>query len=126
MHEKLGQGAPSSVVGRYRLKTAPIASNGPRHNITNWGVNLGGIRIRICYAVAMTKPALERIARALCSHDGHPENIKFEGEPMWRSYLPAARAALMAIREPTERIPAATDGGWKAMVDAALEEGPAI
>ena len=45
---------------------------------------------------------------------------------MWRSYLPAARAALMAIREPTERIRAATDGGWKAMVDAALEEGPAI
>lgn len=55
----------------------------------------------------MTKPALERIARALCSHDGHPENIRFEGQPMWRSYLPPARAALAAISLPDEAMVAA-------------------
>jgi len=40
--------------------------------------------------------ALEAAARALCRYDGHPENIKFEGKPMWRSYLPPAAEALMA------------------------------
>lgn len=29
----------------------------------------------------------ERAARALCRRDGHPENTKFEGKPMWQSYL---------------------------------------
>jgi len=33
------------------------------------------------------KPALERAARALCRHEGHPENIQFEGRPMWESYM---------------------------------------
>jgi hypothetical protein len=36
----------------------------------------------------------ERICRALCSADNNPENITFEGKPMWQSYLDAARAAL--------------------------------
>lgn len=43
------------------------------------------------------KPARELAARALCRHDGHPENAKFEGRPMWESYLPAADAVLKAI-----------------------------
>jgi hypothetical protein len=45
----------------------------------------------------MPKPALERAARALCRQDGHPENIAFEGEPMWRSYRDAAQAVLDAV-----------------------------
>src|SRR3546814_1833508 len=47
------------------------------------------------------KPALERIARTLCSRAGHPENIQFEGKPMWQSFLADAHAALVAIREPS-------------------------
>lgn len=76
----------------------------------------------------MTRPALERIARALCSHDGHPENIRFEGESMWRSYLPAASAVLEAIQLPDEAmVIAAADCDsdaiveiYGAMIDAAL------
>ena len=50
-------------------------------------------------------PARELAARALCRHDGHPEDIAFEGKRMWESYLPAADAVLEAIgwREPEER-----------------------
>lgn len=52
------------------------------------------------------KPALERAARALCRHDGHPENTKFEGRPMWESYIPAAQAVLDALGvEPDEAPP---------------------
>jgi len=40
--------------------------------------------------------AIEAAARALCRLDGHPENIRFEGNPMWQSYLPAAKAAIEA------------------------------
>jgi hypothetical protein len=40
--------------------------------------------------------AFEAAARALCRLDGHPENIRFEGRPMWQSYLPAARVAIEA------------------------------
>lgn len=40
--------------------------------------------------------ALEAAARALCRLDGHPENIKFEGMPMWRSYLKEAKTAVEA------------------------------
>lgn len=47
------------------------------------------------------KSAIERVARALCSADGHPENIQFEGKPMWQSYLPNARKAIEAMREPS-------------------------
>lgn len=43
------------------------------------------------------KPARELAARALCRHDGHAEDIKFEGKRMWESYLPAADAVLEAI-----------------------------
>lgn len=50
------------------------------------------------------KSVLERIARALCSLDGLPENTQFEGRPMWESFLPQARAALDAIRTPTEEM----------------------
>lgn len=40
--------------------------------------------------------AIEAAARPLCRSDGNPENTKFEGQPMWQSYLPAAKAAVEA------------------------------
>ncbi len=51
------------------------------------------------YPVTAKSP-LERAARALCSFDGNGQNIKFEGKPMWQSYLPQARATLEAIKDP--------------------------
>lgn len=45
------------------------------------------------------KEPRELAARALCRFDGHPEDIKFEGRPMWESYLPQADAVLEAIRD---------------------------
>lgn len=47
----------------------------------------------------MAKEPRELAARALCRFDGHPEDIKFEGRPMWESYLPQADAVLQAINE---------------------------
>lgn len=40
--------------------------------------------------------AVEAAARALCRIDGHPENTRFEGKPMWQSYMPEAEAAVRA------------------------------
>lgn len=39
----------------------------------------------------------EIVARALCRHDGNPENTMFEGLPMWMSYLDQADAVLRAL-----------------------------
>lgn len=79
---------------------------------------------------------IERAARALCSLDGQPENIKMDGKPMWQDYLPEVRAALQAIREPSDAMhaavadearrvsqPISTQHAWEAMIDAALAEG---
>lgn len=44
----------------------------------------------------------EVVARALCRFDGHPENIKMDGRPMWESYLDQADAVLRALDEDTE------------------------
>jgi hypothetical protein len=38
----------------------------------------------------------ERIARALSRLQGNPPDIRFEGKPMWQSFLPEADAALAA------------------------------
>lgn len=46
------------------------------------------------------RPPLERAARALCRCDGLPENIIFEGRPMWESFIPKANAVLDALEEP--------------------------
>jgi len=64
---------------------------------------------------------IERAARALCKFDGHPENIRFEGAPMWRSYVPQARALLESVRATP---PPGSDGEvWRVMIEAALSEG---
>lgn len=49
----------------------------------------------------MTKPPLERAARALCKLDGHPEDATMDGKPLWMDYLPETRAVLSAVRDPT-------------------------
>lgn len=84
----------------------------------------------------MQRPLLERIARALCTHDGNPPNATLEGRPLWRDYLPEAQVVLFAIREPNdEMVDAGMETGvarpcrleieprraWEAMIDAALD-----
>ena len=48
------------------------------------------------------KPPRERAARALCSSRGLPENTKFEGRPMWESFLPEVDTVLKAALSPEE------------------------
>jgi hypothetical protein len=52
----------------------------------------------------MRDTMIERVARALCRFEGHLENIPFEGQPMWASYIDQARAVLTAMRDPTEEM----------------------
>jgi len=62
--------------------------------------------VRFAVTPRKPKPARELAARALCRLAGNPEDTKFEGRPMWESYLPEADAVLEAIgwKEPgTER-----------------------
>ena len=80
----------------------------------------------------------ERVARAICV--GYVAAIK--GSPQkygWRQFLPLARAAIEAMREPTDAMTA--EGGdtpcgqfypgsqaaniWRNMIDAALTPSPA-
>lgn len=48
------------------------------------------------------KPPRERAARALCRLAGNPEDARFEGRPMWESYLPEVDAVLGAALGPDE------------------------
>jgi hypothetical protein len=67
---------------------------------------------------------IEKAARALCKFDGHAENIKFEGAPMWQSYVPQVRALLDSVQATA---PAGTDTEiWRAMIEAALIESNGI
>jgi hypothetical protein len=43
------------------------------------------------------RPPRERAARALCALAGNPENMMFQGKPMWMSYLPEVDAVLEAV-----------------------------
>jgi hypothetical protein len=77
---------------------------------------------------------LERVARALCELDGNPPGAAMHGKPLWQDYLPEARAAIMALREPDKAmLTAATLGAdrlgsvdlasmYRAMIDAAMTE----
>ena len=90
---------------------------------------------------------VERVARALAVADGmHPEAASNDDDeiPAWTLYVDGARAAIEAMREPTEtmvvsandattlgdegvhRITIDMQGAnevWAAMIDAALKEG---
>lgn len=41
---------------------------------------------------------LERVARALCRADGHMEDSRFEGKPMWASYVSEAEFVLRGLK----------------------------
>lgn len=60
----------------------------------------------------MTRPPRERAARALCRLAGNPEDTKFDGRPMWESYLPEVDAVLEAAlsAEEWERVKAEGPG----------------
>lgn len=47
-------------------------------------------------------PPRERAARSLCRLAGNPEDARFEGRPMWESYLPEVDAVLDAVLGPDE------------------------
>lgn len=42
------------------------------------------------------KTPLELACRALCRFKGLPEDTKFEGRPMWESFIPEVRVVLEA------------------------------
>lgn len=44
------------------------------------------------------KDPRELAARALCRKAGNPENTKFEGKPMWMSYLDEVETVLSAVK----------------------------
>lgn len=48
------------------------------------------------------KSPRERAARALCASRGLPENTKFEGRPMWESFLREVDIVLKAALSPEE------------------------
>ena len=71
---------------------------------------------------------IERVARALAKESGRVD------PKAWKQYVNASRAAISAMREPTEAIRkawvdaapiggAAVDRDWTFMIDAALAEG---
>lgn len=43
------------------------------------------------------KQVIQIASRALFRMAGHPEDSKFEGKPMWESFLPAPDAVIEAI-----------------------------
>lgn len=81
---------------------------------------------------------IEQVARALCAADKiRPDKLDAHYNPMWMHYAAKASAAIRAMREPTDlmgnalnRMGRPYDAGshsateiWRALIDAALEEG---
>lgn len=81
---------------------------------------------------------IEQVARALCLDDGIvPDQVNWDGWYEWEYYRDNAIAAITAMREPTDlmgnalnRMGRPYDAGshsateiWRALIDAALEEG---
>jgi hypothetical protein len=72
---------------------------------------------------------VERVAKAIC-------RAQTQGEEVWQAFLPEARAAIGAMRDPTpamkaagaKRIPEAgydlAHDAWCTMIDAALTTSP--
>lgn len=66
---------------------------------------------------------IERVARAICESVGAYEEV-------WESFIPEAKAAIEAMRNPTEDMLLArldvsghgSDDEWEAMINAALME----
>ena len=90
----------------------------------------------------MTDSMIERVARAICRANCTPdmsaEDIDCQEENAWDMWVPEARAAIEAMREPTEEMLYCGDAqisdwdrthedvraAWHAMIDAALKEKP--
>lgn len=78
-----------------------------------------------------TPEMIERVARAIEATMFAPHELPITGE-LHKRYLEAARAAIKAMREPTDemveasnrewdgRISHRSSGAWQAMIDAAL------
>ena len=79
---------------------------------------------------------VERIARAICVASGQdpdfdydPRGISFGDDIRWKLYVPKARAAIEAMREPTEAIRQiktmsisyGAEDIWRTMIDEALK-----
>lgn len=88
----------------------------------------------------MTDSLIESVARALCLQhyrEVYPNAAEYDVGANWLRFMKSARAAIEAMRLPTEAMVAqaddaydqCTDTGdffgfiWKAMIDAALSEG---
>lgn len=83
----------------------------------------------------MENEMIERVARSLCKIDGNdPDDIVRDGVLLWTRYDEEARAAILAMQEPTEDMitahrnaPATSDPvyqakfDWAAMIGAALK-----
>lgn len=80
---------------------------------------------------------LERVSRALCQNAGHDPDATHQvnsiDQENWTFFVHAARAALEAMREPTQAmIDAARNdvlladalGVWRTMINTALSESP--
>lgn len=59
------------------------------------------------------KPPRERAARALCRFNGVPEDTRFEGKPMWESYLPEVDVILEAALATDQWVIIRSQGGDK-------------
>lgn len=78
------------------------------------------------------KTTLELAARGLCRAEGYPDDDAIGGKPLWKDYLPQARAVLVAIRQPSPEMlmvepPLPSQGfyiedAWRLMIDAALAQ----
>jgi hypothetical protein len=82
---------------------------------------------------------IERVARAICAASGSPDPDEiWNGHPLWEEFSDDARAAIEAMREPTEPMMQAAESEaeayfgngqerlepeqvWRVMIDAALK-----
>ena len=82
----------------------------------------------------MSGETIERVARAICvANDSEPDAPNGAVGPLWKLYDADARAAIKAMREPTdEMIRSGAEGSgedsdcvaicaWRAMIDEALK-----
>lgn len=65
----------------------------------------------------------ERAARALCAKAGNPENIKFEGKPMWMSYLDEVDTVLNAALDETA-VTQAVENVCRSIVEIKVDFNP--
>lgn len=86
----------------------------------------------------MSESMIERVARAICTAHGEFPDTETPYNPhvshLWQHYIPSARAAIEAMRTPTEAMEEAAHYGeapgepnhfseeWEQAIDAALQE----